>query len=67
MNYFKVKVNGENFVVSITKVKNSAATYVARILFSKGDYEDTLAMCMKLEKGLKSKLKLHIHFYCVVF
>ena len=52
MNYFKVKVNGENFVVSITKVQNSA---VARILLSKGDYEDTLAMCMKLKKGLKSK------------
>ena len=53
MNYFKVKVNGENFVVSITKVKNSA---VARILLSKGDYEDTLAMCMKLKKGLKIEI-----------
>ena len=41
-------------------------TNVARILLSKGDYKDTLAMCMKLEKGLKSKMKLHIHFYCVV-
>ena len=30
-------------------------TYVARILLTKGGYEDTLAMCMKLEKGLKSK------------
>ena len=55
MNYFKVKVNGENFVVSITKVQNSA---MARFLLSKGDYEDTLAMCMKLKKGLKSKWDL---------
>ena len=31
---------------------------MARILLSKGDYKDTLAMCMKLKKGLKSKLKL---------
>ena len=56
MNHFKVKVNGENFVVSITKVKNSAVKYVARILLSKGDYEDTLAMCMKLKKGLKIEI-----------
>ena len=36
MNYFKVKVNGENFVVSITKVKNSAVTCGKDFTFKKG-------------------------------